>query len=43
MVENFIAKHPLDGEVSHNGLIIEEKHSFTNHHAMLEPVVVSEC
>ena len=42
MVQNFTAIHPPDGAVSHNGLIIAQKHSFTNHHTMLEPVVVSD-
>ena len=42
MVENFTATHPPKGEVSHNDFIIAEKHSFTNHHAIHETVVVSE-
>ena len=42
MVQNFTATHSTDGVVSRDGLIIAEKHSFTNHHTMLEPAVVSE-
>ena len=41
-MQNFTAMHAPDGAVSHNGLIIAEKHSFTNHHTMLEPAVVSK-